>query len=94
MLFPRPSGRDTWLRWLAGIGMAALLLLVLLLIPALRDRMSSLVGRHEEHVAVLPFENVGHNPGDEAVSQGLMDSLSSRLTNLDTGKQSTSYWEI
>lgn len=88
MLFPRPSGRETWLRWLAGIGMGALLLLGLLLIPALRDRMSSLVGRHEEHVAVLPFENVGHNPGDEAVSQGLMDSLSSRLTNLDTGKQS------
>jgi serine/threonine protein kinase/Flp pilus assembly protein TadD len=88
MLFPHPSGRGTWQRWLAGIGAAALVLVLFSLIPALRDRISSFFGRHEEHVAVLPFENVSNSPADEAVSQGLMDSLSSRLTNLDTGKQS------
>jgi len=37
---------------------------------------------------VLPFENVGNNPANEEVSAGLMDSLSSRLTNLEVGKQS------
>ena len=37
---------------------------------------------------MLSFENVGGNPANEAVSDGLMDSLSSRLTNLDVGEQS------
>jgi len=88
MLFPRASPREAWLRWLAGIGAAALVIVALALIPALRDRITSLFGRHEEHVAVLPFENIGSDPANEAVSQGLMDSLSSRLSNLDTGKRS------
>ena len=37
---------------------------------------------------MLPFENVGNDPANEAVSAGLMDSLASRLTNLEVGKQS------
>jgi serine/threonine-protein kinase len=45
-------------------------------------------GRPEEHIAVLPFENVGNDPANEEVSAGLMDSLASRLTNLESGKQS------
>ena len=38
--------------------------------------------------ARLNIENVGNDPANEAVSQGLMDSLSSRLTNLDVDQQS------
>src|SRR5205807_9451001 len=75
--------------WLLGSIVAAAVLLVLpFLIPGVRDGVAGLFARHEEHIAVLPFENVGNDPANEAVSEGLMDSLSSKLTNLDTGKQS------
>jgi len=75
--------------WLLGSIIAtAVVLAVLFLIPAIRDGVAGLFARHEEHIAVLPFENVGGDPSNEAVAEGLMDSLSSKLTNLDTGKQS------
>ena len=61
---------------------------VLSFVPPIRDRIASLFGRHEDHIAVLPFENVGNDPANEVVSEGLMDSLASRLTNLDVGQQS------
>jgi serine/threonine-protein kinase len=88
-MWPDPTSRaknSFW--WLGSFAAAAVLLVLLLLIPAIRDGIGGLFGRHEEHIAVLPFENVGNNPANEAVSEGLMDSLSSRLTNLDVGQQS------
>src|SRR5438552_8908286 len=88
-MWPPPTSRaknSFW--WLGSFAAAAVLLVLLSLIPAIRDGVASLFGRHEEHIAVLPFENVGNNPANEAVSEGLMDSLSSRLTNLDVGQQS------
>lgn len=57
-------------------------------LPPVRDRLTAWFGRAEDHIAVLPFENVGNDPANEAVSAGLMDSLASRLTNLEVGKQS------
>ena len=45
-------------------------------------------GSHSaKHIAVLPFENIGNNPADEPVAQGLMDSLTSKLSNLGTSQQ-------
>lgn len=79
--------KSAW--WLLGsIAAVTAVLLLLLFIPAVRNGITGLFGRQEEHIAVLPFENVGNDPANEAVSQGLMDSLSSRLTNLDVGDQS------
>jgi eukaryotic-like serine/threonine-protein kinase len=72
------------------ISLLAVLLLTALLfgIPAVRERMASLLfGRVERHIAVLPFDNVGNNPADEEVSRGLMDSLTSGLSNLDVTNQ-------
>ena len=60
-------------------------LLAVLAVPSVRNR---LFGSRLEHVAVLPLENVGNNPANEAISQGLMESLTSRLSNLDVGQQS------
>jgi serine/threonine protein kinase/tetratricopeptide (TPR) repeat protein len=74
--------------FLGSVFAVAILLILLLLIPAIRNPIAGLFGRHEEHIAVLPFENVGNDPANEAVSQGLMDSMSSRLTNLDVDQQS------
>jgi serine/threonine-protein kinase len=42
----------------------------------------------EKHVAVLPFDNIGSNPENDALADGLMDSLAGRLSNLDVGNQS------
>ncbi len=77
-----------WNRWLAGAGVAVVVLAVLSFLPPVRDRVSGWFSRPEEHVAVLPFENVGNDPANEEVSAGLMDSLAGRLTNLEAGKQS------
>ncbi|MFZ0796597.1 MAG: protein kinase [Terriglobales bacterium] len=77
-----------WNRWLAVAGVAVVVLAVLSFLPPVRDRVSGWFGRQEEHIAVLPFENVGNDPANEPVSAGLMDNLTSRLSNLDVGKQS------
>jgi serine/threonine-protein kinase len=77
-----------WQRGLVGLGIGAVVLALLSFMPSVRDRVSGLFARQEEHIAVLPFENVGNDPANEAVSAGLMDSLASRLTNLESGKQS------
>jgi len=76
-------------RWLS----AALALLViaggLLFVPAIRERMrSGLFGAAEKHVAVLPFDNIGNDPANQALVEGLMDSLAGKLSNLDVGNKS------
>jgi len=77
-----------WKRWLAGVGVAVVVLALLSFLPPVRERVTGWFSRPEEHIAVLPFENVGNNPANEEVSAGLMDSLAGRLTNLEAGKQS------
>ena len=77
-----------WNWWLAGAGVTAVVVAALSFMPPVRDRVAGWFSRQEEHIAVLPFENVGNDPANEAVSAGLMDSLASRLTNLEVGKQS------
>jgi eukaryotic-like serine/threonine-protein kinase len=74
-------------RWLAAAGVAVVVAAVLSFIPAVRERVAGWLGHEEEHIAVLPFENVGNDAANEEVSAGLMDSLTSRLSNLDVGKQ-------
>jgi serine/threonine-protein kinase len=73
---------------LAGIAAAVVIGLMLLITP-LRERLAGMFGaRSVKHIAVLPFDNIGNNPADEVVAQGLMDSFTSKLSNLDTAQQS------
>ena len=54
-----------------------------------RARLATLLSSHEErHIAVLPFDNIGNNPDTGAITEGLMDSMTSKLSNLDAGQQS------
>jgi serine/threonine protein kinase/Flp pilus assembly protein TadD/TolB-like protein len=77
-----------WLRFalllLLAVGLA------LGLITPLRQKVVALVtgAPAEKHVAVLPFDNIGSNPENTALADGLMDSLAGRLSNLDVGNQS------
>jgi len=74
--------------------LAALAVVVLaagsLLFPSVRQRAGAVLSgtAGAKHVAVLPFENIGNDPQNEAVAQGLMDSLTSKLSNLDSEQQS------
>jgi serine/threonine-protein kinase len=97
------SASSHWGRWLGGIGATLALLAGLSILPPVRERLTELFGREVDHIAVLPFENIGNDAAknesatrdsanndaeNQAVSDGLMDSLSTRLTNLEAGKQS------
>jgi len=71
------------------IAVVLLLLAVSLLIPSVRQRAVALLspgGGAEKHIAVLPFDNIGNDSANEAISEGLMDSLTSKLSNLDSGQ--------
>jgi len=75
------------------ISLASLLVIaagVTWFVPALRQRAALLLGvtPPEKHIAVLPFDNIGTNPENVALADGLMDSLAGRLSNLDVGNQS------
>jgi eukaryotic-like serine/threonine-protein kinase len=61
-----------------------------LLFPSVRQRAAAVLSgtAGAKHVAVLPFDNIGNDPQNEAVAQGLMDSLTSKLSNLDSAQQS------
>ena len=72
-----------------------LLLLVVLgvvtwLVPPLHRRVATLIAGapKQKHIAVLPFDSIGSNPENAALTDGLMDSLAGRLSNLDVGNQS------
>ncbi len=81
----KPVGRS----WLAISTVFLILVGALFLIPSTRERIKgALLSSDEKHIAVLPFDNLGNNPANEVLAQGLMDSLSSRLSNLEVGQQS------
>jgi eukaryotic-like serine/threonine-protein kinase len=77
--------------WLLGVLVVLLALgLALGFITPLREKLIALISGApgEKHVAVLPFDNIGSNPENAALAEGLMDSLAGRLSNLDVGNQS------
>jgi eukaryotic-like serine/threonine-protein kinase len=60
-----------------------------LLIPSVRERAAgALAAGGERHIAVLPFDNIGNNPANEPLAEGLMDSLAGKLSDLDVGGKS------
>jgi serine/threonine-protein kinase len=80
----------SWRAWLlAGVVVGTLLLAsTMLLSDSLRMAISRIrVTSMPNHIAVLPFETTGNDPTNEAIAGGLMDSLTSKLSNLDAGQQ-------
>ena len=80
-------------RWAVELIAAVLLLLVIsLLLPSVRQRAAELLSGSgaspQKHIAVLPFDNIGGGAGNEEISEGLMDSLTGKLSNLEEGQQS------
>jgi len=84
---PLATPIDRARRWAVELVAAVLLLAALsLLIPPVRQSVVGLLSGGsggEKHIAVLPFDNIGSNPENEAISEGLQDSLTSKLSNLE-----------
>ena len=74
-----PRAARPWL-WASAIG-AALLLTTLLIWQVTRPTSSSLPGNRQ--VALLPFVNVGGDPANQALADGLAEVLTTRLTQLE-----------
>ncbi len=73
----------------AALAIAVLAAASLLFSPVRQRAAAVLSGSGgEKHVAVLPFDNIGNDPANAAVAEGLMDSLTSKLSNLDAQQQS------
>lgn len=80
--------------WFSGwVREAALCLVVLLAatlaIPSVRQRIGRIFGGPQNrHIAVLPITTIGADASDSALADGLMESLTSKLSNLEVGNQS------
>jgi serine/threonine-protein kinase len=84
-----PKGRGWLYAGIGALGLALLASAVLLVSPALRMRLTDLFAKGaEKHIAVLPIDNIGNDPANAAVADGLMDSLTGKLSNLDESQQS------
>jgi eukaryotic-like serine/threonine-protein kinase len=80
--------RRTWLRS-AGVVLAVLVVASgLMLVHPIRERVQGILfSSREKHIAVLPFEIAGNDPQTQALGDGLMDSLTGKLSNLDAVNQ-------
>jgi serine/threonine-protein kinase len=84
---PKPTKKKAWPVF-AGIAIAVVAALAFLLFVA-RDRVAgAFASAGAKHIAVLPFDNIGGDPGNATLAEGLLDSLTSKLTNLDSTQQS------
>ncbi len=87
-LLPAAPPRHGWKRWLTATIALVVIAGGLLFVPSIRGRMRSLFfGAAEKHVAVLPFDNIGNDPANQVLVEGLMDSLAGQLSNLDVGNK-------
>ena len=73
-----PARRSRGRKFCWGYVIAPLAVLVLaaasLLITSVRERASGVLSAGgEKHIAVLPFDNIGNNPANEPLAEGLMD---------------------
>jgi serine/threonine-protein kinase len=76
-------------RYYAITGAALVLIgFVTLEVPAVRERVrGAIFGPAEKHIAMLPFDNIGNDPANQALAEGLMDSMTGELSNLDVDQK-------
>jgi tetratricopeptide (TPR) repeat protein len=85
-----PKKNRAWLYGGAGALVVALLTsCALFFSPAVRQSVAGLfASTAEKHIAVLPIDNAGNDPANAAVADGLMDSLTGKLSNFDETQRS------
>ena len=71
----------------------AALLVIAWLVPPVRERFEGVAfASHEKHIAVLPFEVSDNDHAAAVLGDGLMDSLTGQLSNLDRANHT--FWVI
>lgn len=69
------------------VGVAMIALVLLAVVPAARNAIRELLNLRavpdQQHMAVLPFTNVGDDPGNRAFCDGLTEILTSTLTQFE-----------
>lgn len=78
-------GKRPRIYWIVS---AAALFAAILAVFFFRHEFFTPVGPSEKHIAVLPFSVLGMSGGDEALADGVMETLTGRLSNLETGARS------
>ena len=74
--------------WIVSLGVVAAAIVAFFL-PPVRERFAGLAyASSEKHIAVLPFANSGNDPEFQPVAEGLMDSMTNQLSNLEAAQQS------
>jgi serine/threonine-protein kinase len=82
------SARKASAKWLmGGLAVAVLAALSLLIAPVRQKVFPLLLRPAERHIAVLPISTIGNDPADAALADGLLESLTGRLSNLEVGNQ-------
>ena len=88
---PRWAGgtpKKTQRLWLGSLGIAVAAVVVFFL-PPVRERFVGLAyAGSEKHIVVLPFANVGSDHEYQPVAEGLMDSMTNSLSNLEAAQHS------
>jgi serine/threonine protein kinase/tetratricopeptide (TPR) repeat protein len=84
------AGPARWpVRLVLAMVMLALIAAAGVFLPAVRERLAGLVyASTEKHIAVLPFENLAHDPDFEPITNGLMDAVTNDLSNLEAAQKS------
>jgi len=85
-----PGRSRGWRRKVAVIVAAALIVMAALLLSPLRREIALWFGpgQVKRHIAVLPFRNVGNDPNNEALCDGLMETVTSRLADFQSTEES------
>ncbi|MGB9405218.1 MAG: protein kinase [Candidatus Acidiferrales bacterium] len=82
-----PARKSKW--WLVVSAAVILLVAGIFAVSSWRQQLGSMIASGgEKHIAVLPFDNIGNDPANEAIAEGFVDSLTGQLSNLDNGQQS------
>ncbi|MEJ2007848.1 MAG: winged helix-turn-helix domain-containing protein [Acidobacteriota bacterium] len=69
--------------WLIGVGLVAIVAMVFALnLGGLRDRISGKFPSHVKSIAVLPLENLSHDPEQEYFADGMAEALIMELSKI------------
>ena len=89
-LAPPASGAKRYVAALAGVALLLIALLGLVWDGILPNPFRRLP--EQKHIAVLLFQNIGNDAADQAFSDGVVESLTSKLSQLE--RFQTSFWVV
>jgi serine/threonine protein kinase/Tfp pilus assembly protein PilF len=87
----RRQPRRHFRRWVALGGAMLILALAAFLLRGWIGRMIHPIPE-QKHIAVLPFRNIGNDPNSQAFCEGLVETLTSKLSQLE--RYQKSFWVV